>query len=95
MCVVTEQCSNVSPFPFERFLWPLSISILSPPSQLVTAAVTKLSEVQVFSGSAPHSLSFPGLYQEILVPCFLGILFHYKELMTDVGLTYYHGFQIA
>ena len=43
----------------------------------------------------PQTHSFLALCQDIFIPCFLDILFHNMELMDDVVLTYFHGFQIA
>lgn len=95
MCVVTKPYSNTSSLSLERFLWPLFFLIMSS-FQLLSGLVLKLSEcASATDGVNTQMLSFLGLYYKICVPCFHDMLFHYKALMTDVGLAYYRISQIA
>lgn len=66
-----------------------------PSSSFVVGVIIKLSGCSssfTWCTTLRHILD---LYQDTCIPCFLDLLFYYKELMDDVGMEYSYGFQIA
>lgn len=95
MCVVAKPC-NAQPFSLSISYAPVPFNHVLSFSAVVWCChqalwMFKFSQV----GHHTQILSFLGQYQEIFVPCFLNILFHYKELRNGVELTCCHCFQIA
>lgn len=80
--------------------WASSVVSLSfshvPPSQLLSGVIKLPGWESILRWcTTPRHFPSMGCIKWSIVICSLEMLFHYKELMTDVGLTYHPRFQIA